>query len=41
MEDVPAAVREVMTIHLVDSIPEVLAAALDETPSLRGVELIG
>jgi len=41
MEDVPAAVREVMTIHLVDSIPEVLAAAFDEVPSLREVELTG
>jgi ATP-dependent Lon protease len=41
MEDVPAAVREVMTVHLVDSIPEVLAAALDELPSLREVELTG
>jgi hypothetical protein len=30
-----------MTIHLVDSIPEVLAVALDERPSLREVELIG
>jgi len=41
MEDVPAAVRDVMTIHLVDSIPEVLAAALDELPTLREVELTG
>jgi len=41
MEDVPAAVREVMTVHLVDSIPEVLAAALDELPSLREIELTG
>ena len=41
MEDVPAAVREVMTVHLVDSIPEVLAAALGELPSLREVELTG
>jgi ATP-dependent Lon protease len=41
MEDVPAAVREVMTVHLVDTIPEVLAAALDELPSLREVELTG
>ncbi len=41
MEDVPPAVREVMTVHLVDSIPEVLAAALDEVPSLSEVELTG
>ena len=40
-EDVPAAVREVMTIHLVDSIPEALAVALDELPSLREIELTG
>jgi len=30
MEDVPAAVRDAMTFHLVDSIPEVLDKALDE-----------
>jgi ATP-dependent Lon protease len=41
MEDVPAAVREVMSVHLVDTIPEVLAAAFDEVPSLREVELTG
>jgi ATP-dependent Lon protease len=42
MEDVPAAIREVMTIHLVDSIPEVLAAALTEQPSgILSVELTG
>jgi ATP-dependent Lon protease len=40
-EDVPAAVREVMTIHLVDSIPEALEVALDELPSLREIELTG
>jgi ATP-dependent Lon protease len=39
IEDVPAAVRDVMTFHLVDSIPEVLGVALDAgvtTPSLAG-----
>jgi ATP-dependent Lon protease len=41
MEDVPAAVREVMTVHLVDTIPEVLAAALDGLPSIHEVELLG
>jgi ATP-dependent Lon protease len=41
VEDVPQAVREVMTVHLVDSIPEVLAAAFDEAPSLREIELTG
>jgi ATP-dependent Lon protease len=41
MEDVPAAVREVMAIHLVDSIPEALAVALDELPSLREFEVTG
>jgi ATP-dependent Lon protease len=37
IEDVPVAVRDVMTFHLVDSIPEVLEVALDAgvtTPSL-------
>jgi ATP-dependent Lon protease len=32
MEDVPPAVRERMTFHLVDSIPEVLRVAFEETP---------
>jgi ATP-dependent Lon protease len=41
MEDVPAAVREVMTVHLVDTIPEVLAVALEEVPSLREIEVAG
>jgi ATP-dependent Lon protease len=38
LEDVPAAVRGVMTIHLVDSIPDVLRLALDDAPtrSARG-----
>ena len=33
LEDVPATVRDVMTFHLVDSIPEVLRAAFDAVPS--------
>jgi ATP-dependent Lon protease len=33
LEDVPATVRDVMTFHLVDSIPEVLRVALDAVPS--------
>jgi ATP-dependent Lon protease len=38
LEDVPAAVRESLTVHLVDAIPEVLEAALEdaETP-LRSI----
>src|SRR6185436_2168151 len=32
MEDVPAAVRDVMTFHLADSIGEVLGAAFEEAP---------
>jgi ATP-dependent Lon protease len=39
-EDVPPAVRQAMTFHLVDSIPEVLEAALDELPSVHGPELL-
>jgi ATP-dependent Lon protease len=39
-EDVPAVVRDVMTFHLVDSIPEALGVAFDEvgsaTPALAG-----
>jgi hypothetical protein len=30
-----------MAIHLVDSIPEALAVALDELPSLREFEVTG
>jgi ATP-dependent Lon protease len=33
LEDVPATVRDVMTFHLVDSIPEVLRVAFDTVPS--------
>ena len=32
LEDVQPAVRESMTFHLVDSIPEVLSVAFEETP---------
>jgi ATP-dependent Lon protease len=31
-EDVPAVVRDAMTVHLVDSIPEVLEVAFEEAP---------
>jgi ATP-dependent Lon protease len=41
LEDVPQAVRDVMTFHLVDSIPQVLEAALDEVPALGGPALTG
>jgi ATP-dependent Lon protease len=37
LEDVPASVREAMTIHLVDSIPEVLDAAFDDVASRPSV----
>ncbi|HET7342554.1 MAG TPA: endopeptidase La [Methylomirabilota bacterium] len=40
VEDVPAGVREAMTFHLVDSIPEVLRVAFDEVPSVT-LELAG
>ena len=33
VEDVPAEVREVMTIHLVDSVQAVIRLALDEAPA--------
>ena len=33
VEDVPAEVREVMTIHLVDSVQAVIRFALDEAPA--------
>jgi ATP-dependent Lon protease len=41
VEDVPAAVREVMTFHLADSISDVLEAAFDEVPQMDPGELIG
>jgi ATP-dependent Lon protease len=40
LEDVPAAVREVMTFHLADVIEDVLQAALESAPSARQNELI-
>jgi ATP-dependent Lon protease len=40
MEDVPARVRDEMTIHLVDSLPDVLRHALEEAPSWPEVERI-
>jgi len=40
LEDVPAAVREVMTFHLADVIEDVLQAALEDSPSPRQNELI-
>jgi ATP-dependent Lon protease len=41
LEDVPAAVRQVMTFHLADVIEDVLHAALEDAPSPRHTELIG
>jgi ATP-dependent Lon protease len=38
-EDVPAAVRDVMTIHLADSISDVVTLALEEAPSLQNAAL--
>jgi ATP-dependent Lon protease len=35
-EDVPAAVREVMTFHLADSVEDVMRWALEEAPLHRG-----
>jgi ATP-dependent Lon protease len=35
LEDVPTKVRDVMTIHLVESIGEALAVALEDAPSSR------
>jgi ATP-dependent Lon protease len=40
LEDVPVAVRDVMTFHLADVIEDVLQAALEDTPSPRLNELI-
>jgi ATP-dependent Lon protease len=39
-EDVPAAVRDTMTVHLVDSIPEVLEVAFEEAPRLPPSRLV-
>jgi len=38
MEDVPARVRDEMTIRLVDAVPDVLKFALEDTPTWREVE---
>ena len=38
MEDVPARVRDEMTIHLVDSVPDVLRLALETAPTWPEVE---
>ena len=38
VEDVPLKVREEMTIHLVDSVPDVLRLALEATPTWPEVE---
>jgi len=38
MEDVPAQVRDQMTVHLVDSVQDVLKWALEESPSWREME---
>jgi len=38
MEDVPARVRDEMTIHLVDSVRDVLRHALEATPTWPEVE---
>ena len=40
LEDVPAAVRDVMTFHLADVIEDVLQVALEDAPSARQSELI-
>ncbi len=40
LEDVPAAVRDVMTFHLADVIEDVLQAALEDAPSTRQNDLI-
>ena len=41
VEDVPAAVREVMTFHLADAVQDVLEAALEAAPVLEDAGLIG
>jgi ATP-dependent Lon protease len=38
MEDVPARVRDEMTVHLVDSVRDVLKHALEETPAWPEIE---
>jgi ATP-dependent Lon protease len=41
LEDVPPAVRDAMTVHFVDSIPEVLDAAFDDLPRASRLPLAG
>ena len=41
VEDVPTAVREVMTFHLADAVEDVLEAALEAAPVPRETDLIG
>ena len=41
LEDVPPGVRQAMTFHLVDSIPQVLEAAFDGASRAEGLELAG
>jgi len=41
LEDVPAPVRDVMTIHLVDSVSDVIRLALEDSPKLEGARLDG
>jgi len=41
LEDVPAAVREVMTFHFASSVEDVLAAALERVPRARETALLG
>jgi ATP-dependent Lon protease len=38
MEDVPAKVRDELTVHLVDSVRDVLQHALEDVPSWPEVE---
>jgi ATP-dependent Lon protease len=37
LEDVPAVVREVLTVHLVDSVSDVIRLALEGSPALEGI----
>jgi ATP-dependent Lon protease len=41
MEDVPPAVRDALSVHFVDSIPEALGVAFDDVPSMTDPELAG
>jgi ATP-dependent Lon protease len=40
IEDVPRAVRDEMTFHLVDAVPDVLRLALEATPTWPEVETL-